>query len=67
MLQSTVNQNNVYVRQIDQQASFSNWHVSRAILNQDWTQVRLSLMIYMVEHFVLRDSDYIFKLEHAEK
>lgn len=35
MLEITVNQNNVDMEQIDQQAFFNNWHVSRAILNQD--------------------------------
>lgn len=52
MLKITVNQNNVYMKQIDQQAFSNNWHVSKAILNQDWTQVKLSVMIYLVEHFV---------------
>lgn len=60
MLKITVSQNNVYMEQIDQQDFSNNWHVSEAILNQDWTQVRLSLMIYLVGRFVWVKVSYVF-------
>lgn len=60
MLKITVSQNNVYMEQIDQQDFSNNWHVSEAILNQDWTQVRLSLMIYLAGRFVWVKVSYVF-------
>ena len=60
MLKITVNQNNVYKEKIDQQGFSNNWQVSRVILKQDWTQVRLSVLIYLVEHFVWVKVSYVF-------